>query len=200
MKVLLKKELRLVTVAAVIAAVNLLFYLFMAYPQRYQAENREKEYLSLRHKLADLRADVTLAKRVEEGKATMAGLKGRLPAKDDLPAMIREIHGLARKYNLKIPTVKYEPKREKGEAMMRLLITLPVVGEYPDIRRFIHEMETSDRLVMLENMGIATSGGTGKAGNERGAQLQLTMSTYIRPEAMTESAPAPMKPEKGSQR
>lgn len=191
MKFFLKKERNLVVATAVLAVVNLLFFLVLVYPMQSQVRNKEDDYSRQRQRLVDLRSQAALVKTVEESKAAIAELWERLPEKDDLPAFIGSFHALAKEYDLRIPSVKYEPKKERGEVMTHLFITLPVTGNYPDIRLFIHDMETSDRLVMLENMGISVSGGDGKGG---GTQLQLTMTTYIRPAVMPEFT-APLPPE-----
>ncbi|MDH4098980.1 MAG: type 4a pilus biogenesis protein PilO [Nitrospirota bacterium] len=182
MKFFLQKERKLVMATIALAVVNLLFYLALVYPMQSMVHNKEDDYSRERQRLVDLRNQAALAKTVVESKAALAELWERLPEKDDLPAFIGSFHALAKEYDLRIPTVKYEPKKEKGEVMTSLFITLPVTGNYPDIRGFIQDMELSDRLIMLENIGISASGSDGGGGT----QLQLTMTTYIRPAIMPE--------------
>lgn len=176
MKLLIRMEFRRPLIILVaLALINLAFYAILVYPLQSAAIREEDDYMQTRNRLASLKAKASLAKTVQDSSSAIGELTGRLPARNGLPYLIRDIHGVAREFDLRIPNVTYEPQKVKGEALTSLTITFPVEGNYPDIRRFIHEMETSDRLLMIEDIGISSS-----ARETATTNLQMKLRTYLR--------------------
>ena len=78
----------------------------------------------------------------------------------------------ARRLNLKVATVNYDiPKSVTGELVM-LSFSFPVEGRYPEIKRFIYDVETSDRFVGIQELKLESEKGAGK--------LNMKLMTYVR--------------------
>ena len=71
--------------------------------------------------------------------------------------------------------IDYRPANVEGTDLTRFQITIPLVGGYPNLRQFINELESSERLFIIDSVEL-----TGARGG--GAMLSLTIriSTYFR--------------------
>jgi Tfp pilus assembly protein PilO len=80
---------------------------------------------------------------------------------------------LAQQANLRHERRSVKPEQDRESRLVRVRTTMVLGGDYRNIRRFIHELETSPDFVVIENVALAQS-------EERGAPLVLTLevSTY----------------------
>jgi Tfp pilus assembly protein PilO len=81
---------------------------------------------------------------------------------------------LARKSNLVVLNQQIEPSNQRRD-LQKLTMTLNLTGEYPSIRRFIHQLETAPEFRVLESVALAQS-----AESERGLNVTAQISTYYR--------------------
>ena len=81
---------------------------------------------------------------------------------------------LARESNLSFESGTYTPTDQRGSTLTRLTIVLGLAGTYADIRTFIHALETSPDVVVIDNVELAEGA--------EGANLAVTLelSTYYR--------------------
>ena len=81
-----------------------------------------------------------------------------------------------------------EADRESGSRLSRLRTTMVLAGEYDDVRRFIHVLETAPEFILVEEVAL----GQGNESDD-GLVLTLGVSTYYRdasPEASAGEAEA----------
>jgi Tfp pilus assembly protein PilO len=100
-----------------------------------------------------------------------------------LPADLEAAHRLtyldlaqrARRNNLKVARKTAAESRERGGSFGRLEIALALEGQYEDIRRFVHGLETAPGFVVIDDMAISQ-------GRDAQSSLVLTLqlSTYYR--------------------
>jgi type IV pilus assembly PilO-like protein len=123
-------------------------------------------------KYGELRKRHAGAVLFEKQKPAFAGIMAGIPAQKDMPLLVKELVQTARRLNLTVSSVKYDiPKRASGELAL-LTFSFPAEGRYPDIKRFIYEVETSDRLVGIQELKLETSLGRVK--------LDMKLVTYIK--------------------
>lgn len=72
----------------------------------------------------------------------------------------------------------FDPTQERGSDLAKLTTTLVLLGEYRNIRKFIHELETAPEFLVLEN--VALSQGQER---EQGLNVVLKVATYYRAES-----------------
>jgi Tfp pilus assembly protein PilO len=107
-----------------------------------------------------------------EQKPLFAGLLAGIPAQKDMPLLVKELEQMAKRLNLSVAAINYDmPQRESGELAM-LSFSFPVEGRYPDIKRFIYEVETSGRVIGIQDVKLDSDKGRVK--------LQLKLMTYVR--------------------
>ena len=76
----------------------------------------------------------------------------------------------------KLTTVRsnFEPPEEgKTGDLRRLAMTLIVSGEYANVRRFIHQLETAPEFLVLESVSVMTS-------EDRALNVTARVATYYR--------------------
>jgi hypothetical protein len=82
---------------------------------------------------------------------------------------------LARKYNLKPEHRNASPEMDHDSHLGRLKVTMVVQGDYANVRKFIHALETAPEFVVIDDVSLAQ-------GAEPSSPLVLTLglSTYYR--------------------
>jgi Tfp pilus assembly protein PilO len=160
------KQLRTAAiVCAVLACINLVLYFFLITPLDAKLKTGVAQFreFKLRH------AEAVLFK---EQKPLFAGLLDGIPAQKDMPLLVKELEQMARRLNLAVAAINYDiPRRESGELAL-LSFSFPVEGRYPDIKRFIYEVETSGRLIGIQDVNLESGQGREK--------LQMKLITYVR--------------------
>ncbi len=115
------------------------------------------------------RTDAILFK---QQKSSVAGVIAGVPAQKDMPLLVKDLVQSARRLNLSVSSVKYDiPRQASGELAM-LAFSFPAEGRYADIKRFIYEVETSDRLVGIESLKMDSDKGIVK--------LEMKLLTYVK--------------------
>ena len=85
------------------------------------------------------------------------------------------IDQLAHKSNLKVVRYNFDLESDRRSDLQKLSMTLNLEGEYNNIRRFIHQLETSPEFRVLESVALAQ----GEEG-ERALIVTALVSTYFR--------------------
>ncbi|HEY7497151.1 MAG TPA: hypothetical protein VH740_01490 [Vicinamibacterales bacterium] len=70
---------------------------------------------------------------------------------------------------------KFDATQERGSDLAKLTTTLVLVGEYRNIRKFIHELETAPEFLVLEDVQLSQG-----QEREQGLNVVLKVATYYR--------------------
>jgi Tfp pilus assembly protein PilO len=160
------KQLRTFAIVfAVLVCINLALYFFLIAPSAARLKTGEAKF-------AELRMRHAAAVLFNEQKPLFAGLLTGIPAQKDMPLLVKELEQTAKRLRLAVAAINYDiPRRESGELAM-LSFSFPVEGRYPDIKRFIYEVETSGRLIGIQDVNLESDKGRVK--------LQMKLMTYVR--------------------
>ena len=146
---------------------TLLVYFAALAPSVTRLRDLESRYAELRKKHSE-------ALLFQKQKELFTGFRSGIPTQKDMPLLVKDLVQTARKLNLSVAGITYDiPRRAKDDITM-LTFSFPAEGAYPNVKRFIHEIETSDRLVGIQDLKIESDQGKVK--------LQLKLVTYIRGE------------------
>jgi Tfp pilus assembly protein PilO len=85
------------------------------------------------------------------------------------------IDQLARKLNLQFERSGFEVDTERRSDLQKLTMTLNLAGEYTNIRRFIHELETAPEFRVVESVALAQD-----EEGERSLKVTASVATYYR--------------------
>ena len=162
--------------------VNAALYLAVIYPLSLRVANGERSAQEAASARAAARAEYDAAKATIEGKNLAdAELKkfysNVLPP--DLSAARRLLFGkveeISQAAGVNVLDRTAETGRERDSDLGRLTQTVILVGDYRNIRRFIHDLETAPEFMVLENVALSQ-------GQERDQRLNVTLrvTTYFR--------------------
>jgi Tfp pilus assembly protein PilO len=110
----------------------------------------------------------------QKQKQHFAGLTAGIPAQKDVPLLIKDLVQAARRLHLSVEAINSDIPTPGSGGLTMLTFTFPASGAYADIKRFIYEVETSDRIVGIQDVKLATEKGRVK--------MQMKLVTYIRGE------------------
>lgn len=148
-------------------ALNLLVYALVLAPAAARlAENR------LRY--ADLKKEYAEAVLFQKQKQLFAGITSGIPRQKDVPLLIKDLMQASRRLNLSVEAVSSDIPQPGTGGLAMLTFSFPASGSYPDVKRFIYEVETSARLLGIQELKLASEKGR--------VQLQMKLVTYIRGE------------------
>jgi Tfp pilus assembly protein PilO len=162
--------------------VNIALYALVVYPLSQRVRNGEQQ-------AGDATRELVAARRTfEAARATVTGKKDAdselakfyqdvLPT--DISAARRvlfpRLDQLARSANLTTVRSSFEPPDEdKDSELRRLAMTLMVAGEYTNVRRFIHELETAPEFLVLESVVVTSDA------EDRTLNVTARVATYYR--------------------
>ena len=163
-----KSDKRLRRAAFVFSAflvLDLLLYGVFVAPSAAWLATWEAKYGEFRRR----HAEATLFK---SQKSSFSGILAGIPAQKDMPLLVKDLVQTARRLNLSVSSVKYDiPKRTSGE-LATLTFSFPAEGRYADLKRFVYDVETSDRLVGIQEMKMDSDQGRVK--------MEMKLLTYIK--------------------
>jgi Tfp pilus assembly protein PilO len=172
---------RLAIALGIAFAVNLLVYAIVIYPRTSSAGALETRAQAAAMARARASADLAAAEAMRTGQERAAQQLARfydsvLPQGQDGARRItyRRLAALADEANLDYDRRTITIKRERESQLEHMDVTMSLQGEYRDVRRFIHRLETAPEFVVIEDITLAQ--------DERNAPLTLTLklSTYYK--------------------
>ena len=172
---------KLIVPLAIAGAINLAIYAFVIYPRTSSAEGLEARARAAAQSRARAEADLKNAEAMHTGQERAAEQLARfydsvLPKGQDGARRItyRRLAALADAANLEYDRRTIDIDKSDKEALRRMEVLMSLSGEYRDVRRFIHMLETAPEFVVIENVALSQG--------ERGEPLTLTlkMSTYYK--------------------
>jgi hypothetical protein len=82
---------------------------------------------------------------------------------------------LADKCDLRLQRETSDPKAQRESQLVKFTYTAALSGDYRNIRRFIHELETAPEFLVLENVELSQSDI-----EDRGLNVTVQVATYYR--------------------
>lgn len=137
--------------------------------------------LLLRNAQADLRLE---QQRVSAGGgAKITGLADdletfyqRVPPRKGLGSFIGRIYSYANDAGIEIDQISYASKSVKQTDLLGYQLSFSVAGSYTQLKKFIHRLENSPSLLILQQISL---GGSSK-GNEDLVKLRIRLQTFFR--------------------
>jgi Tfp pilus assembly protein PilO len=173
---------RVVWILTAALIVNAALYVLVVYPLAQRVHTEEQQ-------AGDATRDLNAARRAFN--AARGTVTGKKEADDELQKFYRDVlaadystarrtlypyvEQLARKMSLTTAGGRFEDQLDRKGGLNKLTMTMTLAGEYANIRRFIHELETASQFIVLERV-VVTQGGDG----ERDLDVTAHVSTYYR--------------------
>ena len=99
-----------------------------------------------------------------------------IPAQTDFADFIGELFDWAQQAGLEIHQINYQPEHEKETKFLRYGLSFSVKGSYPHIKKFIHLLENTKRIIIVEKISLAGSPSDKKKNR---VNLKIELSTYF---------------------
>lgn len=173
---------RILVPLAALLAINIGVLVLLVLPLRGTVESGGARAQESTRELAQARAELAAAEGTRDGQAQAIRDLDRfyrevLPA--DISAAQRLTHSklslLARSHDVVFRQSSTTPLDLKDSSLGQLTVNYNLAGDWEDVQRFIHAVETLPDFVVISNLGL-TDGGDDNAG----LQLSLTVATYYR--------------------
>lgn len=158
---------RAIAVLVAAAAANALIYGAFVAPAAGHLSAEQGKVAELRRRHAD-------ALLFQKQKQVLAGLNEGILKQKDVPLLLKDLVQMARKRGLKAEKINSDIPSPSAGGLTQLAFNLPLSGNYANCKRFIHDMETADRLVGIQGVRFSTE--------KRKVKMELKLITYIRGE------------------
>ncbi len=164
---------------AALALANLGFYVVAVQPT-------SREYRRLTEEpgpskgLSDSRERVeereSFLEAVRQAEADLAGLRGEILATraQRLVQVQQELARICREFDIDLDAVAFNHELLLDEGLDRLAMSVPLAGNYTNLRKFIQAVEDSDEFLVIERISLAR----GKEGGQL-LSLNVILSTYF---------------------
>jgi Tfp pilus assembly protein PilO len=176
---------RVLVPLAALLAINIGVLVLLVLPLRGTVESGGARAQESTRALADARAELAAAEATRDGQAQAIRDLDKfylevLPA--DISAAQRLTHSklslLARSHDVVFRQSSTTPTALKDSLLGQLTVNYSLAGDWEDVQRFIHAVETLPDFVVISNLAL-TDGGE----DNSGLQLLLTVATYYRTRA-----------------
>jgi len=178
----LTEKRRLILPIVVALIVNLALFVVVLYPLSQKVAGGEQAAKASRAALDAAKRDYDAARATVKGKG-QADQELQKFYTDVLPpdlsaarrATFRRIGELAQQSDLRLERETSDPKPQRDSQLVKFTYRASLSGDYRNIRRFIHELETAPEFLVLENVELTQS-----EGSNRGLNVSVDIATYYR--------------------
>ncbi|HEX6975094.1 MAG TPA: type 4a pilus biogenesis protein PilO [Vicinamibacterales bacterium] len=178
---ILQEKRRLIWPIAIVLLLNIGVFAAVVYPLSKKVANGEQDAQASAATLNAARRDFAAARATVTGK-TQADTELKKFYADVLPPDLSgarritylRIEQLAKESNLRLERESTDPRAVRESDLIKVVYSASLAGEYRDIRRFIHAIETAPEFLVLENVALS------QVDEERGLNVNVQIATYFR--------------------
>jgi type IV pilus assembly protein PilO len=175
-----QRDKKLPVVVVFLLLLNVGAFVGMKYYVSPQVETLEREYIE---RQADLRQGRTVGRTPDEPQDELWVARDDLqtfwqaiPSRTEFTVLIGELFTLSEEAGLEIDQISYKPEPVEGHELLRYGLSFSVGGDYSQVKRFVHSLEQSERLVAIEDLSLSGSDDQGR----QEVRLNLRLSTLFR--------------------
>ena len=180
---IMQEKRRLIWPLLVVLVANAAVFALVVYPLSRKVALGQQDADAATLALNNARRDYANARATVTGKA-QADTELQKFYKDVLPPDLSgarritylPIDRLAREANLRVERQTSDTAAIRDSELARFTQTAVLTGEYRDIRRFIHELETRPEFIVIENVDLSQN----ENETSRGITVTLQIATYYR--------------------
>jgi Type II secretion system (T2SS), protein M subtype b len=179
----LQEKRTLIWPIAIALLVNLAVYGIVVYPLSKKVAGGEQAAEASAAALGAARRDYAAARATVAGKG-QADLELQKFYSEVLPPDVDgarritflRIEHLATEAGLRLERGTSSPQAQRDSNLVKFTYTASLLGEYRNIRRFIHDLETAQEFLVLENVQLSQN-----ETDDRGLNVTVQIATYYRP-------------------
>ena len=181
---ILKEKRSLILPLALVLIANAVVYALVVYPLSQKVALGQQEADAANHALLIARRDHANARATVTGKGQADAELAKFYSEvlpPDLSGARRitylPLEHLAEEANLRLIRQALSPdERNSDGGLAKLTTTATLTGEYRDIRKFLHQLETRPEFIVLENVDLTQN----ESELSRGITVTVQVATYFR--------------------
>jgi len=151
---------------------------FILVPALIQLQQKElKLQQQLRQRENDKNRENAPNSKISALQRQMALFEQVLTPKKEFPVFLGDIHHWAESVGLKISQISFSDPDKTVGGLSPCHLSFNIAGEYVQIRRFIHILEQSKRLLLIDKMALSEKGN--RQDNKPFVELRLDIITYF---------------------
>lgn len=158
--------------------VNILLYVVLSATVFPSEDALQRDFLAVESQLRNRHSPrASSAESLRQAEAEFAQFQRSIPPREDFSALIGDLYALASDSELLLTQISYQPKELAAEGLLAYSLSFSVAGTYPQLKRFIHGLEQSRRLIMIDDLSL---NGAPASDDGEGVTLNLHLTTYFR--------------------
>ena len=122
---------------------------------------------------------------VRHGQRDLEKLWETLPPQSQFPALAVAISEFGKHVGVSIPGMTYSTQPSKSGLAVEGSLRFRAIGEYANIYRFIHRLETAQSYLVIESLDVTRSNRQTAAGKSL-VELNVRVVTFLRPDPSTQ--------------
>jgi len=163
----------------VLAALNAVFFILFVQPTVDASrglENVQEPFQKLNERRAVVEKHEAFLEALARAEDDLQSLRGEILSTRNqrLVEVHAELASLCDRFGIGLETVSYDNQMLLDEELDRHVMSVPLQGNYQNLRKFLQAVETSDKFLVVEGVSLVT-------GKEGGVGLSLTihLATYF---------------------
>jgi Tfp pilus assembly protein PilO len=165
------------------------FYLMATRPKvrayRSLMEGSEPQLQALERRKKEVEARESYLEALKQAEQYLKQLRQEVLStrRERMVDVQRELENLCGQFNIDFNSVTYDSELLPGQELDKMIMVVPLQGNYASLRKFLQAVEDSDKFLLVERVALAE-------GKEGGVMLQLsiTLATYFNAPLRTEQA------------
>ena len=177
-ELLWKSQRGLLLLLGTLLVLNLLLFTVLEQwivPQVAEQESRflqkQTEVRQLMHKQG--RAAITPEQLYLLASQDTIKFQQAVPDYQEFTGLIEELLILSNRAHLDITRIGYSSEKLKKSPLLKFSLNFNVVGDYEQLKKFIHSLEQSIRLITIKQISL-------QGANDDGVNLRLSLETFFR--------------------
>jgi Tfp pilus assembly protein PilO len=160
-------------------------YWLLLEPSRSRVETFQTAYEAAGQAHRKRVANKQVQELVRRSQRDLEKLRETLPPQRQFPALAVAISEFGKHVGVSIPGMTYSTQPSTSGLAVEGSLRFRAVGEYADIYRFIHRLETAQSYLVIESLDVSTSGRHTAAGKSL-VELNVRVVTFLRPDPSTQ--------------
>jgi len=157
-----------------LVAANVLALLLLVIPARTQRAQEENQLLDLQRRIRSVQREAQSGEGFLTAFREVEEFAQGYPPQEDLVPLIGRLTKLARSLALEVPSVDYRPAVVKEVGLTKVTVAMGIEGSYGKIRRFLYDLETMRRQLVIESLSLTDPKGISDL------QVRLQLALYFR--------------------
>jgi Tfp pilus assembly protein PilO len=171
---------RIVLVLAVLLVLNVGFFLIATRPkvQAYRglARGSESELTALEQRKREVERREEFLGALEKSESDLQRIREEVLSTRELRLVEvqSELEALCTQFSIDLNSVNFDSELLQNEDLDKLIMVVPLQGNYTNLRNFLQAVENSEKFLLVERVALAS-------GREGGVLLELniTLATYF---------------------